>query len=80
MTCNSDISQVASSGSTDHVSFDLPTASDAADDEVTVTCTPASDSLFSEGDTLVTCTAEDFTGNESECQFVVTVIPHPAGI
>ena len=41
---------------------------------VTVTCVPPSGSVFQKGDTWVTCTAQDATGNPPvSCQFKVTV-------
>ncbi|MCP5518014.1 MAG: HYR domain-containing protein [Verrucomicrobiales bacterium] len=39
----------------------------------TVSCTPASDSFFPTGTTLVNCTATDDAGNFSTCSFSVTV-------
>jgi len=56
------------------VSFDLPTASDAVDDDVTVTCDPASGSTFPLGLTTVTCTATDDHTNSSTTTFDVTVV------
>ena len=47
-----------------------------AEDDVgqpTVVCTPPSGSLFPVGTTLVTCTATDASGNQSTCEFPVTV-------
>jgi hypothetical protein len=49
----------------------------AADDEEdptpTVVCVPPSGSFFPRGTTTVTCTATDFSGNQSTCQFTVSV-------
>jgi hypothetical protein len=36
-------------------------------------CVPPSGSFFPRGTTLVNCTATDATGNQSNCQFPVTV-------
>jgi hypothetical protein len=36
---------------------------------------PPSGSFFPPGSTLVNCTATDFSGNQSTCQFTVTVVP-----
>src|SRR5205823_3608950 len=44
------------------VTFPMPAATDAVG-PVTVTCDPASGSLFSLGETMVTCTAVDGAGN-----------------
>ena len=49
------------------------TATDAADPAPTVTCTPASGSVFPLGSTSVTCTATDASSNQSEASFDVTV-------
>ena len=59
------------------VSFNNPTYLDAVDLDVTVTCSPESESVFSIGDTTVVCNGEDSSGNVSppsdECSFTVTV-------
>ena len=50
-------------------------ASDLVDADVAVTCLPlASGSVFPVGDTLVTCTATDDSGNSSDGSFTVTVL------
>ncbi len=49
------------------------TAVDAADDDVDVTCTPASGTTFVVGDTPVSCTATDDAGNAATGGFTVTV-------
>ena len=51
-----------------------PTATDLCDPSPTVTCVPASGSVFGPGPTTVTCTATDANGNSSTCSFVVTVV------
>ena len=50
-----------------------PTASDAVDGAVGVTCTPRSGRFFKIGRTTVRCTASDTSGNTSTARFVVTV-------
>lgn len=40
---------------------------------VTLACSPASGSIFLKGTTPVTCTATDAAGNQSSCNFTVTV-------
>ena len=55
------------------VSYAAPVASDIVDGTVPVTCAPASGSLFSVGETTVTCTAADAAGNTAVTQFLVTV-------
>lgn len=51
----------------------LPTAVDAVDGAVTVTCLPASGSLFPVGSTTVTCSAEDAHGNQAMADLNVTI-------
>lgn len=54
------------------VTFSIP-ATDCLDPAPTVVCVPPSGSFFPRGKTLVTCTATDASGNESTCEFEVTV-------
>lgn len=49
------------------------TATDNVDPDPTVVCDPTSGSLFPIGDTTVTCTATDASGNSSSDTFLVTV-------
>jgi hypothetical protein len=56
------------------VSFSV-NASDEVDPSPTVVCVPPSGSFFPRGTTIVTCTATDASGNESSCEFPVTVAP-----
>ncbi len=49
------------------------TAVDEEDPTPSLACVPPSGSLFPRGTTLVTCTATDFAGNQSTCQFPVSV-------
>lgn len=53
------------------------TSTDNADPDPTVTCTPASGSLFPIGTTPVSCTATDESGNAVTRTFDVTVIAPP---
>jgi uncharacterized protein len=50
-----------------------PTANDAVDGSVSVTCVPASGSLFPIGNTTVNCSAEDASHNTANGSFTVTV-------
>ncbi len=50
-------------------------ASDDCGPAPALVCVPPSGSFFPRGITLVTCTATDAAGNESTCQFTVTVQP-----
>src|SRR6185436_12980483 len=49
------------------------TASDVCDPSPTVTCLPASGSIFGMGTTTVTCTARDAATNTAACSFSVIV-------
>jgi hypothetical protein len=51
------------------------TATDDLDPSPGVVCTPPSGSYFPPGTTVVTCTATDASGNESTCQFPLTLRP-----
>ena len=53
--------------------YDLPSATDLVDPAPAVACAPESGSVFNAGDTTVTCTASDSSGNESQSTFTVTV-------
>jgi hypothetical protein len=55
------------------VTYIAPTATDNCDPLPVVTCVPPSGSFFNVGSTMVTCTAVDDCGNQSSCQFMVTV-------
>jgi hypothetical protein len=55
------------------VTFDVPTATDALDGELPVTCDPISGSTFPVGATEVTCIATDEAGNDGTETFTVTV-------
>jgi hypothetical protein len=56
-----------------HVDYTEPDATDAVDGNVSVTCTPASGSLFSAGTTTVNCEATDAHNNKATGSFTVTV-------
>ncbi|WP_163538970.1 SBBP repeat-containing protein [Gracilibacillus sp. YIM 98692] len=58
------------------VNYASPTVTDNCPG-VTFSCTPASGSFFPIGETLVTCTATDASGNTAECKFIVRVIADP---
>jgi hypothetical protein len=55
------------------VAFDWPTATDAVDGAVPVTCDLAGPVRLPLGTTVVTCAAEDDAGNESTAAFTITV-------
>jgi len=55
------------------VHWTAPTATDDTDASPSVSCDPASGSLFDLGTTTVTCTATDDSGNDASATFTVTV-------
>ncbi len=67
------VTQEATSLSGAIVTYTTPVAADSASPPVAIVCTPASGTLFSIGDTLVTCTATDAVGNIGSATFTVTV-------
>ncbi len=73
ISCPSDITVDAETAWGANVYFNTPSASDNCDNHVEVSCSPSSGSFFWNGDTTVTCTAEDDSGNEDTCTFEVTV-------
>lgn len=74
LTCPADMEVVFDDLPIFAVSYTDPTPTDNCDTAPTVVCTPASGSIFNEGDTTVTCTANDSCGNSTSCSFTVTVI------
>ncbi len=59
--------------STARVSFTLPSATDNADSNVVVSCSPTPNSSFPLGTSTVTCTATDDCTNRTTCTFTVTI-------
>ena len=53
------------------------TASDNCEGPVTITFDPPSGRVLPVGETVVTCTATDASGNSTQCTFTVTVHPGP---
>ena len=74
ITCPADIYATASTLSGAVVTYATPPASGGCG-VLTVTCTPASGSLFAIGTTTVTCVAQDSCGNKATCTFNVIVRP-----
>jgi hypothetical protein len=74
LSCPPSVSVLERWGSSpgEFVSFTV-TASDEGDPAPLVVCVPPSGSFFPRGTTLVTCTATDASGNQSTCEFPVTV-------
>ena len=60
------------------VTWTNPTAFDACEGVLPVSCLPTNGSRFSQGITIVTCTAKDSSGNSNTCSFLVTVLDKQA--
>jgi parallel beta-helix repeat protein len=71
--CSNITASVGSAQSSAVVTFPTPTAVNTCSMPTTVTCVPASGSIFPLGTTPVTCTAVDTAGNTASCTFSVTV-------
>jgi glucose/arabinose dehydrogenase len=74
ISCPRDLVVECTNPSGTQVFFEPGTASDLCDNNITVSCVPASGSLFSLGVTTVTCTAEDGGGNQATCNFMVRMV------
>jgi uncharacterized repeat protein (TIGR01451 family) len=73
ITCPANITTDAASSGTARVDYPQPSASDNCSSSVTISCAPASGSVFPAGTTTVTCTAMDESNNSANCTFTVTV-------
>jgi probable HAF family extracellular repeat protein len=62
------------------VTWTNPTALDACDGPVAVTCSPPSGSRFNKGVTIVSCTTSDSNKNTNTCFFTVTVADREAPV
>jgi hypothetical protein len=72
ITVPEDITEEATGPDGAQVSFEV-SAEDDVDGPVDVSCDHNSGGTFPIGDTIVTCTAEDFAGNTAEESFTITV-------
>jgi len=76
LSCPSQVYAIDHKGSPPgEVVFFLVTATDDQDPAPSVVCVPFSGSFFPPGVTMVTCTATDTSGNQSDCMFPVVVMP-----
>jgi len=79
--CPANITNVADPGlCSTVVTWTNPTAVDACDGVVSVSCVPTNGSRFSKGVTVVTCSAQDYSGNSNACSFTVTVLDKQAPV
>jgi hypothetical protein len=72
---NITILENAAGSGTVSVNYPAPIATDNCDDAPSIVCVPPSGSPFSSGDTTVTCTATDTSGNQVSCTFTIRVVP-----
>ena len=72
ITCSSSVTVENITQLSQEVSYSAPSVTGGAA-PVATTCSPASGSLFPLGDTTVHCTANDATGHQATCSFVVAV-------
>lgn len=70
----SDVTAEATSASGATVTYSGASASDTHDGALTPTCTPASGTVFALGNTTVTCSATDSSGNTGSATFGVHVV------
>jgi hypothetical protein len=68
-----DISLVTNDPAGATITYVMPTATDVVDARPSVSCSPASGSLAPVGDSVVTCTAADASGNSTTRTFSVSV-------
>lgn len=73
IACPADVTVNGVLGGAQPVDFAAP-ATTAGAPPVTVTCAPASGSVFGIGTTPVACTAMDARGRQSQCSFTVTLM------
>jgi probable HAF family extracellular repeat protein len=76
LTVPTDMTVEATSAAGATMSFSA-SATDNVDPSPVVECSPASGTVFPVGNTTVTCTATDASGNHASASFVVTVDPIP---
>jgi PKD repeat protein len=77
ITVPDDITEEATGPDGATVSFEV-SAEDDVDGPVDASCDPNSGEIFPIGQTVVTCTAQDFAGNIAEESFTITVEEPPA--
>ena len=70
---HADVVAEATGSSGAAVTYTAPTATDAVDGSVSVTCAPASGTVFVLGHTTVTCTAQDARSNVAHSTFDIQV-------
>ncbi|XP_070549860.1 hyalin-like [Ptychodera flava] len=74
VTCPADITVEYDYGNTTAVvEFSGESVTDNSGETLSVTCDPSSNSTFEDGETVVTCSATDSSGNTGTCNFTITV-------
>jgi hypothetical protein len=76
--CPGNVTKYTAPGVPALVTWTDPTAIDNCQQSVQVTCTPTNGSTFASGTTLVTCLANDASGNANTCAFSVIIIESEA--
>ncbi len=71
----SDLTTEAEDSTGTNVYYETPYASDTIDPSPTLSCDPPYGARFPIGESTVTCTATDYSGNMSQASFTVTVLP-----
>lgn len=74
LTVSADVTVEATGPTGAVATYDAPSASDLYDGPVASSCQPPSGSTFAVGDTDVSCSASDLSGNESSAGFTVHVL------
>jgi hypothetical protein len=78
--CPANITNYTVGGLPKAVTWTQPTANDNCQGAVPVSSIPTNGSTFSNGVTVVTCTAKDASGNTNTCTFTVTLIEAQAPV
>jgi uncharacterized repeat protein (TIGR01451 family) len=73
IACPPNITVAAGAACSAVVAYETPSATDNCGASVSIACHPPSGSTFTTGQTPVTCTAIDSSGNMDSCAFTVTV-------
>ena len=73
LVCLEDITRECRGPEGTIVEYSSPVATDTCDVAPNLTCLPPSGSVFPPGDTVVTCTADDQSGNMIQCSFTVHI-------
>ena len=59
------------------IQYIIPTVTDNSGESIIANCSPESNSIFPIGETIVTCTASDSSGNSNSTEFIITILEEP---